>query len=222
MSYTIVDVEQGTPAWYASRVGRVTSSRAEDATATPTRRGITELKARIDYRNQLVAERLTGQPQGKEFTAKDTDRGHELEPLALAAYEAHSGNWVSRVGFLSHNELMAGASPDGMVERVGIVEIKAPRPVTHLGYLRSGGIPSEYQAQCLHLLWVSSAEWLDFVSFCPPLPDHLRLHVVRMQADAAALAEYDEKVRAFLASVDIEVSALFPIEHALRMSLGVA
>lgn len=222
MNYTIVDVGQGTPAWYAARVGRVTSSRAEDATAAPTRKGVTELKARMDYRIQLVAERLTGRPQGKEFTSKDTDRGHELEPLALAAYEAHSGNWVSRVGFLSHNELMAGASPDGMVERVGIVEIKAPRPVTHLSYLRSGGIPSEYQAQCLHLLWVSGAEWLDFVSFCPALPGELRLHVVRMRADATARAEYEEKVRAFLASVDLEVSALMPIEQALRMSLGVA
>ena len=145
MNYTIVDVEQGTPAWYAARVGRVTSSRAEDATAAPTRRGVTELKARIDYRIQIVAERLTGRPQGKEFTSKDTDRGHELEPLALAAYEAERRPATSKIVLANRGngpeqvmQMVQERAPDGFA-RIEDVLSAAELEGAAAGYKRLAG-----------------------------------------------------------------------------------
>lgn len=222
-AFTVIDAPQGSPEWFAARCGRLTSSRASDATSEPRRKGIIELQARIDYREQLVAERLTGVPQLSEFSSKDTDRGRELEPAAFAAYEAETGHLVERVGFLAHNELMAGASPDGVINDFeGLVEIKAPRPVNHLTYLRALGVPPEHRAQCLHLLWLTGAQWLDFVSYCPALPAHLRLRIQRMSAAPVEIAEYDERARAFLATVDLEMAALKPIGQALVESLEVA
>ena len=165
----------------------------------------------------------TGISAADVYVNDDMRRGTELEPEAFAAYEALTGRWVDRVGFCAHTDLMAGASPDGMIgDFDGLIEIKVPRPANHLRYLRDFGVPKEHKAQVTHLLWLTGAPWLDFVSYCPVMPSHLRLYVQREVADAAVLADYDAKVRAFLAEVDDEVRALMPVSAALAQSLEVA
>lgn len=204
-SFTVHDAPQGTPEWLQARCGRVTASRAKDMLAT-IKSG--EAAARRDYRTQLVCERLTGQPQDDIFVNDDMRRGTDLEPAAFAAYEAQTGRWVDRVGFLAHTELMAGGSPDGVIgDYEGLIEIKCPRPANHLRYLRSSGVPKEHEAQIGHLLWLTGADWLDFVSYCPALPEHLRVFVARAFASQVG-ADYDARVRAFLAEVDLDVAAL--------------
>lgn len=214
-SFTIHEAPQGTPEWLKARVGRVTASRAKDMLAT-IKSG--EAAARRDYRMELVCERLTGEPASQPFVNDDMRRGTELEPEAFAAYEAQTGRWVDRVGFLAHTELMAGGSPDGVIgDYEGLIEIKAPRPANHLRYLRSFGVPPEHRAQLDHLLWLTGAQWVDFVSYCPQMPPHLRLHIVRKAHGTAG--EYDEKVRAFCAEVDDMVLSLAPVTSALAASL---
>ncbi len=216
-NFTAHDAKQGTPEWLAARVGRVTASRAKDVLAT-IKTG--EAAARRDYRIQLVCERLTGQPQDDVFVTADMQRGTELEPAARLAYEAQTGQWVDQVGFLAHNDLMAGGSPDGVIgDYDGLIEIKVPRPANHLRYLRGFGVPKEHEAQVLHLLWLTGAPWLDFVSYCPSLPAHLHLYVARVTAEQASMVNYDEKVRAFLADVDVELASLKPLGSALAESI---
>lgn len=213
-SFTVHAAPQGTPEWLRARLGRVTASRAKDMLATL--KGGGEAAARRDYRIELACERLTGEPAADVYVNDDMRRGTELEPEAFAAYEAQTGRWVDRVGFLAHTELMAGGSPDGVVgDYEGLIEIKAPRPANHLRYLRQFGVPKEHEAQCLHLLWLTVAPWIDFVSYCPPMPEHLRLHVVRYTASEDALNNYDEEVQKFCAEVDNEVAALTPVGVAL-------
>lgn len=219
-NFTAHDAKQGTPEWLAARVGRVTASRAKDVLAT-IKTG--EAAARRDYRIQLVCERLTGQPQDDTFVTADMQRGTELEPAARLAYEAQTGQWVGQVGFLAHDALMAGGSPDGVIGAYdGLIEIKVPRPANHLRYLRGFGVPKEHEAQVLHLLWLTGAQWLDFVSYCPALPAHLSLCVRRCERDEAAIQDYDGKVRAFLAEVETELAALVPVGAALAASVEAA
>jgi hypothetical protein len=219
-NFIVHEAKQGTPEWLAARVGRVTASRAKDVLAT-IKTG--EAAARRDYRIQLVCERLTGQPQDDTFVTADMQRGTDLEPAARLAYEAQTGQWVSQVGFLAHDALMAGGSPDGVIgDYDGLIEIKVPRPANHLRYLRGFGVPKEHEAQVLHLLWLTGAPWLDFVSYCPALPAHLSLCVRRCERDEAAIQDYDGKVRAFLAEVATELEALVPVGEALAASVEVA
>lgn len=219
-NFTVHAAPQGSAEWLQARAGRLTASRAKDMLAA-IKSG--EAAARRDYRIQLVCERLTGTPQDDVFVSDDMRRGTELEPAAFAAYEALTGRWVERVGFLAHTAHMAGGSPDGVIaDYEGLIEIKAPRPANHVRYLRAGGLPKEHEAQCLHLLWLTGAAWIDFVSYCPALPAHLQLHVVRKTADAWEITDYDAKVRAFLAEVEDEVRALATIGQALADSLEVA
>jgi putative phage-type endonuclease len=205
--FRVIDAPQRSQEWFAARLGRLTASNAKHITSTLKSGG--EPAARRDLRMQLVCERLTGQPQDDVFVNEDMQRGIDLEPAAFAAYEATSGTLVSRVGFLADSELMAGASPDGVVnDFAGLLEIKCPRPANHVGYLRAGGIPAGHRAQLLHQMWLTGAGWLDFVSYCPALPASMQVYIARLVREDDEIAAHEAAVRKFLAEVDTEEAAL--------------
>ena len=197
----IHDVEQRSDEWYALRLGRLTGSWASDMQAT-IKKG--EAAGRRNLRIRLVLEQLTGTSQENGYESADMRRGRELEEEALLAYEALTGLIVRRVGFVSHDSLMAGASPDGFVGDVGTVEAKCPKSATHLDYLRARRPPGEYYWQCVHGLWVSEREWCDFVSYDPRFPEAQRLLLSRIYLDDAQRKAYELLVRMFLAEVDRE------------------
>jgi putative phage-type endonuclease len=204
--FVVIDAEQRSEQWFAARAGRVTASRAADVLAK-IKSG--EAAARRNYRVQLVAERLTGQPQEDGFVSAAMQRGIDLEPAAFAAYESLTGEVAQRVGFLAHTELPIGASPDGVIGDVeGLVELKVPLAATHLAYLRAGVVPPDYVPQITHLLLVSGAAYCDFLSYGPMFPAHLQTFLVRVRRSEVDLAGYDRELRAFLCEVDDEVRAI--------------
>jgi hypothetical protein len=209
MAFTIIDAEQRSAEWFAARLGRLTGSRAADMLAT-IKSG--EAAARRDLRVQLVCERLTGQAQEEPFINAAMQRGIECEPLAFAAYEAVTGALVQRSGFLSHTEHMAGCSLDGHVgDFEGLLEVKCPKSTTHLRYLRGGVVPSDYWPQIAHNMWVTGAQWADFVSFDDRFPPELQLFIVRVERKASDMEDYERKALAFLAEVNREAEALATI-----------
>lgn len=207
-------IEQRTPDWFALRCGNLTASAAEDMLAT-IKKG--EAALRRDLRLRLVCERLTGRPQSDGFTGNaDTQRGVRLEDVARGAFEARSGQLVdTRVGYLAHDTLRAGCSPDGILPDGSLLEVKAPRVAKHLGYLRSGGaVPPEHRAQLLHQLFVAEdAPRVVFVSYNADLPDHLALFVTSLERNQDEIASYAAKVTAFLHEVDTEVEALLRLKE---------
>lgn len=204
MSYTLHRCEQRSPEWLALRLGRVTSSRASAMLATIKSGG--EAAGRRNYRIELVLERITGVCQEAGFQSADMARGIEREAAALQRYEALTGNLVRRTGFLAHDELLAGASLDGDIDDcAGIVEAKCPKPAVHLDYLRSKKIPAEYLAQIHHALWLTEAQWGDFLSYCPDFPAPLDTCLVRVERKPEEMASYELVLRQFLAEVEAEV-----------------
>jgi hypothetical protein len=168
-----------------------------------------EAAARRDLRLQLVCERLTGKPQGSTYTSADMMRGIQMEPAALAAYEAMTGDFVTTSGFLALPELMAGCSLDGHLgDYETLVSIKCPKTATHIGYLRAGVMPASYVPQMLHELWITGAREYHFLSFDDRLPDALRTFFVRVPRNEDAVQEYADKAKVFLAEVDRETEAL--------------
>ena len=205
-NFTVHSAPQGSAEWLAARLGRVTASRMKDVLAT-IKSG--EAAARRDYRTQLVCERLTGQPQDDVFVSADMQRGTDLEPVARAAYEAQTGQWVEQVGFLAHNEMMAGGSPDGVVgDYDGLIEIKCPRAATHIKWMRAGGVPADHLAQIRMLLWLTGAGWCDFISYCPQMPENLRVYVVRAERVAEESAAIEKEIDRFLFDVDTDEASL--------------
>lgn len=205
--FTVHDVEQRSDEWRALRAGRVTASVAGDMMAT--RKDKTEAAARRDLRAQLVCEILTGQPQEDAFLSRDMTRGIETEPEAFAAYELETCSVVQKVGFITHNELAAGYSPDGIVgDFDGCVELKCPRAANHLANLRGRALPLGYEYQITHALWITGAPWCDFATYCAQFPEPLRLFRVRVKRESVDLAAYELVLRSFLSEVEREVESV--------------
>jgi len=158
----IIECEQGGPEWLLARLG-VPSASSYAKLITTTGRASAQADA---YINQLVAERLTGEPTFFQVT-DPMQRGMDLEPLARTAYEMETGNLVIQVGFLMHDTLDAGASPDGLIGENGGLEIKCPSGHTHVEYLRDDVLPTKYFQQVQGCLWISGRDWWDFMSYHP-------------------------------------------------------
>ena len=211
--FTVIDAPQRSNEWFAARCGRLTSSCADLLFKEGRKKG-TESVQRRDLRIRLALERVTGVPMDDDDAkSKDMQRGIDREADARLAYEAACGVLVEQVGFISHNTLLVGSSPDGVADVTaegieGIVELKCPKSATHIEYLRTKAIPDEYLAQIRHHVWVSGAQWCDFVSFDDRMPAHLQLVVYHVTREALELSAYEAAVHAFLKEVDAEVEAL--------------
>jgi YqaJ-like viral recombinase domain len=212
MRTNFVVCDQRSLDWYRARLGRLTGSRAKDAFKTLKGGGIS--KARSDYIIELLAERITGSCDDEDpYVSKAMQRGIDLETKAYSAYEARTGYFLHRSGFLSCDDVMAGASLDGHVRGVGaregsqiegIIEIKALNSCNHLSIIRSGTIPDEYVPQLTHNLWISGAQWCDFISFDDRFPPRLQLYIRRLTAAELNLKQYGAAVSLFLAEVEVE------------------
>jgi len=197
--------DQRTEDWYAARLGKATASRFKDAIAAL--KSGAPAQARRDYLTELVVERLTQQPIQRFQNAAMT-WGTEQEPAARAAYERATGRIVEETGFVAHDTLLAGCSPDGLVDWDGLIEIKCPySSANHIETLLNG-MPAEHIPQVQGQLWITGREWCDFVSYDPRMPEALQLHVQRIQRDEAFIADLERRVTSFLAEVGTQVEAL--------------
>lgn len=195
-------LDQGTPEWLAERAGKVTASALSNVMMAKTTAGYQ------NYMAQLICERLTGEPV-ETFKSAAMEYGSETEAQARAFYELETGHDVQEVGFIPHPTLEgSGASPDGLVGADGLVEIKCPQPAKHIKNLMGGTIDKGYRLQMQWQMACTERTWCDFVSFNPSFPDHLKLHITRVDADAEAQEELKAAVTTFLAEVDAKLRAL--------------
>ena len=120
---------------------------------------------RMSYLLSVAAERVSTL-ESDNYQSIDMLRGTELEPFALAAYTAETGNEALIVGYVEHDDARIGCSPDALTE-TGVIEIKCPLPKNHLRYLDRNQVAKDHGQQIQGNAWVCSRDWCDFVSFCP-------------------------------------------------------
>lgn len=203
-------IEQGTPEWFAQRLGKVTASRIADIMAK-TKTGVSA--SRGNYLAQLVAERLTGQA-AESFKNGAMQHGTETEPQARMVYEAETGQIVTEVAMIQHPTIeMSGASPDGLVGGDGLVEIKCPNTSTHIASLLSDKVPSGYIPQMQWQMACTGRQWCDFVSYDPRLPEDMQLLIRRVPRDNTLIAEYEVEVVKFLIEVQDTVDRLVALRR---------
>jgi hypothetical protein len=142
------------------------------------------------------------------FQTAPMRQGIEREPSARDAHMARTGAWVKQVGFIRHDNIECGASPDGLIDDDGALEIKCPELATHLAYLRLKAEPPEYTAQIQGVMWIAERAWCDFVSFNPDFPPHLQLIVRRVQRDEKYIAALALAVELFMSEVREEEAAV--------------
>lgn len=188
-------IKQRTPEWEKIRLGKVTASRIADVMAK-TKTGYAA--SRKNYLSELLCERLTGERE-EVFINAAMRRGTDLEPEARAIYMIATGAMVEETGFIEHPQiLMSGASPDGLVNDDGLVEIKCPNTATHITFLLSQEPKQAYLYQMQWQMACTGRQWCDFVSYDDRLPENLSYECIRIQRDDAMIAEIEKEVRLFL------------------------
>jgi putative phage-type endonuclease len=202
------NLEQRSAEWFAVRCGKVTASRVSDVIAK-TKSGWGA--SRANYMAQLIAERLTGEV-ADSYSNSAMQWGIDHEADARMAYEFYENAKVQEIGFVRHQELESGASPDGLVGGDGLIEIKCPNTATHIQTLLDQKIPQKYETQMLWQMECTERKWCDFVSFDPRMPEDLKGYVKRFERDDKRLDEIRTMVADFIGELEDKLTALEKLE----------
>ena len=186
MGLRVIDAEQRSAEWHEARTGVPTASGFSKL-ITPDGR---PSKAADGYITSLIREKIFGDAENHK-TDNDVksywlQRGIDLEPCAVSMYELLNGVDVQLIGLCLHDDIEAGASPDGLIGDDGGLEIKCPSPRTHQIYLDEEKLPDKYKAQVMGCLWITGRKWWDFMSYHPDMDPV----VIRVERDE----EYIEKL----------------------------
>ncbi|MEK6807568.1 MAG: lambda exonuclease family protein [Nanoarchaeota archaeon] len=154
----IIDCQQGSPEWLKARCGIPTASNFDKILCADGKVS----KQRTKYLYQLAGETITGIAE-ETYQNAAMLRGKEMEAEARQLYQLITGEEVKEVGFCLAEGY--GASPDGLVGKEGLLEIKCPLISTHVSYLLENKLPSEYFIQTQGQLLVTGKKWVDFISY---------------------------------------------------------
>lgn len=156
----IYDMEQRSDEWFAIRRGVITGTRVKEVFKSNN----------LPLVDKMIGEMYSDEKE-EQINSASIQRGVDLEPHAIKEFERYTGHKVDQVGFCLHPERdWLGLSPDGLVSvdgkyKIG-VEIKCPNTSTHVRYIRTNRIPSEYKFQLMDYFLVNpDCEKVAFVSY---------------------------------------------------------
>lgn len=194
-------IYQDDPQWVRARIGHLTASRMADA--LDFRKDKKPGADRVKLMHDLLAERLVDAAVD-HYVTPAMQWGLDNEADARLRYEADSGNIVGRGGFVLHPTIaFFGATPDGLVDGDGLLEIKCPTTRTYVAWRAAGVVPDEYVPQMLAQLACTRRRYVDFVAYDPRIKTPaLQVFVRRFEPDAAAIEAIEETARQFLDELD--------------------
>lgn len=203
----VVECEQGSTLWHATRAGRATGSRMADVMAKG--KGGAPSAMRATYMGELVAERLSGFQSADGFKSAAMKWGTDNEPLACAMYAFMHDVEPVTVGFVLHPTMdMAGASPDRLLGDKGCMQVKCPNTATHIEWLLGASVDGRYVKQMMWEMACTEREFCEFLSYDPRLPPEMQMFIKRFPRDDAVIRELEKEVRLFLSEVDEKVEKL--------------
>lgn len=201
----VVDCIQGSDQWKRARMGRPTASSFGAVIATKG----SDSKMRRSYMMKLAGEILTGEP-AETITTRHMARGIAMEPEARDYYAFARNVDPQLVGHVINHG--AGCSPDALIGKTGLLQIKTALPHILIEKLVADKFPDEHKAQCQGELWVTEREWIDICVYWPNLPPlikrafrddtYIRVLEKRIKAFCDELGEIVEHIRA-LSSPDL-------------------
>ena len=171
---------QGSDAWHDMRAGRPTGSEFSKILTAKT---CVLSKSHIGYMCKLVKESMFPVfDEGESFISEAMAHGILHEPAARKFYEDRTEQKVDEVGFITMDEGIAGASPDGLIynpyelKHTHGLEIKCPQPETHIRYVYENILPNSYKPQVHFCMAVTGLKRWDFLSYHPDMK-HLLVEV---------------------------------------------
>jgi hypothetical protein len=189
----VIDIEQGSNAWFENRLGRITGTRFKALMSGESTAGFKDLIT------TLTGEILSGEIE-ETYSNANMERGKELEPIARKEYEHIFNTEVKEYGFILPDEdefyhEYCGVSPDGHK-----LEIKCPLIKAHLNYMEKGVLPNEYKWQVQGQLFVTKWDYIDFMSYYP----NLKPFIIRVYPDAEMHKQIEDRLKIAIDLVKIE------------------
>ena len=207
------DIEQGSGLWHQLRLGKVTASNAH--------RLLTPAKFHTFYL-ELLSERLTNVCI-ESYTSDAMQWGIDQEPFALEWYEKKMGCEITTCAFIELENLNAGCSPDALVGKEGMIQVKCPNPKGHIQYIIEGPT-NEIITQMQFEMFCYEAKWNDFLSFDPRYPGDLVGYVKRLLRDDALIKKLESlttrmntMIDAFLFDRNISIEKVDIVERKLEL-----
>ena len=205
-------LEQGTAQWLAERVGNITMSKAK-ALITGGKG-----KTRATYISEVASEIIIG-ASDYNYNSHDMIRGNVLEPYALQAYEAVTGNKATTVGlgYLDSKKIVS-ASPDALIYKDGVlergVEIKCLKPKNHIEFMVdfANPEPNEFMAQIQGNMWIFGTDYWDFCSYCPEF-DGASISIISVKRDEEMIKKIMLATLSAVLEVDEIVSCVRETNH---------
>jgi len=165
----IIDCAQNSPEWFLARCGVPSSSRYSEIV---TSKGEPS-KSAIKYMRQLAVEAITKTKEGS-FQSFAMKRGSEMEEEAAEFYALFTNREIEKIGFCLHDTINAGSSPDRLVGKDGLLEVKCPNYATYVDYRLADKLPTTYLPQVQGQLFVTGREWCDFMVYVPGIAPFIK------------------------------------------------
>lgn len=151
----------------------------------------------MDYACHLIAERCLGR-KVDTYQSRDMEHGLMMEADAADFYSSLRKVELQTIGFISNDLGTHGCTPDRLIGDDGLLEIKVPKPQTHIKYLITGTLDIKYKPQLQGQLYVSKRQFVDVLSFHPELPPA----IMRVERDQSYIACLDKLLSRFTGYID--------------------
>lgn len=215
---------QRTSDWYLARMGKFTASKIECLMKpTDVKKGTFDTDTCKSYiyltaGERQVAEKLkdadeetiTNYMRVQHPSSKAMDWGTEHEPQARRFFEFAMGVDVEECGSMAKDERpWLSASPDGIIDKDTLIEIKCPNVETYMRYvaeisnadtLRASKPEYYWQIQCQ--MYVTDAKKCWFVVYHPLIGEHHVL-IERVQTDIDTMLERADRAWEIVNSLNI-------------------
>jgi len=191
----ILTTTQGDDLWDIARKGRITASAIGNALAGKG------TKSRFEYRMQLCLD-LEGVEDFRDSAIWFED-GRRYEGHARGWYNWHMPAECIETGFVLHDEYnWLGASPDGLVNEDGMIEIKYRKTLKTFHDSNIKNPPRGYLSQMQTGMWVCNREWCDYVNYWrDDATQKEQAHVRRIYRDEGRIRELEEAALVLWAEV---------------------
>lgn len=206
----IIDCEQGSPEWYAARIGIPTASQFSRLVTNTIKDGEYKLSTSLSgYAAELAAEIMAGKTMDQfDGNTPWMARGKQQEADAVALYEFTTDSAIHRVGFITMDDGLCGCSPDALVNDDGGLEVKMLKGENHVEvmsyYKKHGHAPVKYTQQVQACLWITGRKFWDQFYYHPDIDPVVVRQVpdpVQHAAFAKAVAQVIQERNAIVADL---------------------